>query len=166
MLKFLVLWIERRRGVVGKAADCGRGEAGSNPAVGIILEFFFLNIFKVFFKKFWKKIACKSAKSAEKTRKNREKRDIVRFWKMRQVALSVILIFVYWEGNPLHFRTVITSEAILIHFSSITLVMASQIARGSLSFGKRGLAAQAATATKKVDSANLQVWSFLQLPFP
>eukprot|EP00093_Oithona_nana_P011108 11108.XXX_681867_683643_1 [CDS] Oithona nana genome sequencing. len=34
--------------------------------------------------------------------------------------------------------------------------MASQIARGSLSFGKRGLAAQAATATKKVDSANLQ----------
>ena len=35
--------------------------------------------------------------------------------------------------------------------------MASQIARGSLSFGKRGLAAQAAAAAKKSDAANLQV---------
>jgi len=34
--------------------------------------------------------------------------------------------------------------------------MASQIARGSLSFGKRGLAAQAAAAAKKSDAANLQ----------
>ena len=74
------------------------------PLAPYFWNFFFVIFFQVFFCE--KSFACKSTKYAEKTRKNSKNHEIVRFWKMRQVALSVILIFVYWEGNPLHFRIV------------------------------------------------------------
>ena len=72
------------------------GNAGSNPAVGNNFgNFFFLIFLKFFSKIFEKKFHANRRNLQKKREKNSKKYEIVRFGKIRQVALSVILIFVY-----------------------------------------------------------------------